>query len=492
MSTTSKTPVPTGLIIPSQIPLNNKEYFLSESILSDLGDNNELAFTYYKGMLAYCAEENTWYEWKEVEPNDNTLLPINFTYPNGWIAEGIDYSNKLYNFNKIEHIVRLIGISDSQLSLPVTKAQLITYILSLPASERTIDQNTSKLNIIHYNGEIQYLNFVYELQNTGVGVITSINEDDLLPLFIYKEVEGIDETLEAGNQAYGKQMYLRDSLENPNNRVLLTPSLISLFRPTGANTSISPELISFYNPDFQGLSNDQKIDISTEGIAMTYGGSPSGSFVFIKFPLIVPNYLQLEFPVDVSGIQTFAVRSDIKPTKLINGTNTTVVGDGSDATPFQVNIDGSETKVTAGTGITVTGTGTTASPYVITSNINVKVVAPILTSWNFDRQHSLLTGIPSGSTILLATPSLICTTDNNGFVVGDTTSTTGPELNDSGGRVDQGIGIEYNNVNPTIVRVLVNSEIAVMSPWTADGAVNNEFALSDSSQWGIKVTIIYV
>ena len=65
--------------------------------------------------------------------------------------------------------------------------------------------------------------------------------------------------------------------------------------------------------------------------------------------------------------------SDGTETKLVSGTNTTVVGNGSVATPYSVNVafptppDGSETKVIAGTNTTVTGLGTTASPYVVNS-----------------------------------------------------------------------------------------------------------------------------
>ena len=64
-------------------------------------------------------------------------------------------------------------------------------------------------------------------------------------------------------------------------------------------------------------------------------------------------------------------------TKLVSGTNTTVAGNGSIATPYSVNVsfptppDGSETKVIAGTNTTVTGLGTTVSPYVVNSTDTV-------------------------------------------------------------------------------------------------------------------------
>ena len=63
------------------------------------------------------------------------------------------------------------------------------------------------------------------------------------------------------------------------------------------------------------------------------------------------------------------VPPDGTETKLVSGTNTTVAGNGSIATPYSVNVtlDGSETKVIAGANTTVTGIGTTASPYVVNS-----------------------------------------------------------------------------------------------------------------------------
>ena len=66
-------------------------------------------------------------------------------------------------------------------------------------------------------------------------------------------------------------------------------------------------------------------------------------------------------------------------TKLVSGTNTTVAGNGSIATPYSVNVsfptppDGSETKVIAGTNTTVTGNGTDATPYIINSSGGVTV-----------------------------------------------------------------------------------------------------------------------
>ena len=62
--------------------------------------------------------------------------------------------------------------------------------------------------------------------------------------------------------------------------------------------------------------------------------------------------------------------ADGSETKVSAGTNVTMTGTGTIASPYVVNTtaaDGSETKVNAGTNITLAGTGTTASPYIINS-----------------------------------------------------------------------------------------------------------------------------
>jgi hypothetical protein len=49
---------------------------------------------------------------------------------------------------------------------------------------------------------------------------------------------------------------------------------------------------------------------------------------------------------------------------LVNGTNTTVTGTGTQADPWKVNVDGSETKINGSEAIEITGSGTVAAPYV--------------------------------------------------------------------------------------------------------------------------------
>lgn len=74
-------------------------------------------------------------------------------------------------------------------------------------------------------------------------------------------------------------------------------------------------------------------------------------------------YLDLSVPA--------VIIPDGSETKINPGTNITITGNGTAATPYVVNTpnqvtpDGSETKINPGTNITITGQGTTAAPYVI-------------------------------------------------------------------------------------------------------------------------------
>jgi hypothetical protein len=91
--------IPAGLRVPAQVPLDGKIYFANQSTLANLGPSNNLAFTYFKGMIAYCAQEQTRWEWRE--PNTISevgLLPTNFVYPSNLTIFGVDYSAKSYNF----------------------------------------------------------------------------------------------------------------------------------------------------------------------------------------------------------------------------------------------------------------------------------------------------------------------------------------------------------------------------------------------------------
>jgi len=93
----------------------------------------------------------------------------------------------------------------------------------------------------------------------------------------------------------------------------------------------------------------------------------------VGFETPLYNDVNLLFPNGTgSGTRVLATVDQIptidgSETKISNGTNTTVTGNGTIATPYQIAVNGSETKVNAGTNVTITGNGTTATPYIINS-----------------------------------------------------------------------------------------------------------------------------
>jgi len=100
---------------------------------------------------------------------------------------------------------------------------------------------------------------------------------------------------------------------------------------------------------------------------------------------IIQNTEDITLNLDTSTIQT-VINTTVTgaETKVNAGTNITVTGNGTVATPYVINTptsiipDGSETKVVAGTNTTVTGIGTITNPYIVSSDLDgseTKVVA---------------------------------------------------------------------------------------------------------------------
>jgi hypothetical protein len=90
--------IPVGLLVPAQVPLDAKLYVNNEASLLNLGTANNLAFTYYEGMIVYCVAEKRRYEWREGTVGEVGLLTTGFTYPAPLVVNGIVYSNRTFNF----------------------------------------------------------------------------------------------------------------------------------------------------------------------------------------------------------------------------------------------------------------------------------------------------------------------------------------------------------------------------------------------------------
>lgn len=93
--------IPTGLNVPSQIPQDKKLWVEKLSDLT-LGQNNNLAYAFYKGLRVYVADERKFFEWMEVtSETEGKHFPQDFTYPTGHIVNGVNYSQKVYNLVEV-------------------------------------------------------------------------------------------------------------------------------------------------------------------------------------------------------------------------------------------------------------------------------------------------------------------------------------------------------------------------------------------------------
>jgi hypothetical protein len=92
--------IPTGLLVPAQVPLDAKRVVLNNTILQNLGPGNNLAFTYEDGLVVFSVATRESWEWRPVKVVETgiALLPTAFVYPNNYIVAGINYSLKAYNF----------------------------------------------------------------------------------------------------------------------------------------------------------------------------------------------------------------------------------------------------------------------------------------------------------------------------------------------------------------------------------------------------------
>ena len=120
--------IPTKLRVPSQLALDAKTVVTALSELQTLGTNNNLAYTYYKGMLVLCSENLGLYRWRPVrEGETGGTLASHFIYPAGIVSEdGVVYSNIAYNFFKettltIENFTELVQIRNVGTGVEVYK-----------------------------------------------------------------------------------------------------------------------------------------------------------------------------------------------------------------------------------------------------------------------------------------------------------------------------------------------------------------------------------
>ncbi|WP_281225360.1 hypothetical protein [Flavobacterium aquiphilum] len=118
-----------------------------------------------------------------------------------------------------------------------------------------------------------------------------------------------------------------------------------------------------------------------------------------------------------------------------------------------------------------------------------------LDSWTTDRNYSVATGLSSGAVIAGVLVMLVCKNVNNGFSIGDTITAPTPYPEDSHRTSAQGIGVQFNNLNPATINVMVNDQITIMTVYNpAPSAIANNviFSGSATNDWKIQLVIGYV
>ena len=103
----------TGIFNTGQFALDSKTYVKTIAELQDLGLGDYKAYYYYEDLKIYCLENKKTYIWRQAffTNEGNGLLSTSFVYPNNAISDGIDYSNRTFNFfEKSEDLTEDFGV----------------------------------------------------------------------------------------------------------------------------------------------------------------------------------------------------------------------------------------------------------------------------------------------------------------------------------------------------------------------------------------------
>lgn len=272
--------IPTGLKIPSQIPLDIKGYVLNEATLAYLGVDDNLAFTYHDGLRVVCIEEKTIYEWREVQSGEeNTgLIPVDFTYPSNLPETyGINYSDRTFNFFQItpintETVTQLLEDYVLNINLPDYQIKEIGFSNSLVSSFSL------------YDGEENFENITkFKLKNISIGSNTS---STAINLFEQSHVDPLtDETKK--NISISFQPFLEET---------------EYTKITGNASFTEPLKVELKNP--QKIVNDFPYQLLPEDDKYTLFINNSVNDVEIRIPDDLPNNFLCSFVQKGTGIVT--------------------------------------------------------------------------------------------------------------------------------------------------------------------------------------------
>ena len=219
--------IPTKLRVPAQLALDAKTVVTSLSQLQTLGTNNNLAYTYYKGMEVLCSEDLGIYRWRPVnEGETGGTLASNFTYPAGIVSEdGVVYSNIAYNFFKettitVENLVELVQIRNVGTGTGIYKDTItvagVRYF--------NLKSLTSTGNSITITQEADTINLEVDIDPTVFledGVTTTISGDGVTTPYSV-EIENLQKIITSNYTLTDNDDKHTIFIENGVNNILIT------------------------------------------------------------------------------------------------------------------------------------------------------------------------------------------------------------------------------------------------------------------------------
>lgn len=157
-----------------QLPLDVKTYFPTKQAMKDSVLLENRAIEYYEGMIAYVAEDNSFWLWTEIDGDIMTdavrALDNDYIYDSCWKTPEYDYSNKRFNF------IRLY--IDSLYKDPLGEGG-IDFLKYGVFRVDVIDNqgDTTKTDLVHYNNEVTDGKSIFVVENRSLYVYDTSNTD---------------------------------------------------------------------------------------------------------------------------------------------------------------------------------------------------------------------------------------------------------------------------------------------------------------------------
>jgi len=342
--------LPIGLRVQTQIPLDVKQYIQNETELSNLGVEDNLAFTYVKGLIIYCVEEGTRWEWKP-SLGSGGLLTSDYVYPSGVITFGIDYSNQTYNFYEV--------VNSSQVNSDWNATSGIQEILNKP----TII--IPPLEALNEGSGIGFR--IRGRDNTRFGTIG----DDAVDFSYSDEISSTNGS--TGTNSFSSGINVKSSGYLSNSFGYLINNIGSgsfnagynLYN-TGYTNSIfgTGHIVNSMNTTVIGqaanIITEQITDYNSTNKPMLVVGNGTITNNDDSYSVITRSdafKVMFNGSVLAPSLTTSLITSDTTGKILVTKEYLTSVAP-----------NGSETKINAGTNVIITGTGTNISPYIINAS----------------------------------------------------------------------------------------------------------------------------